>query len=427
MKPHLTQIGEKMTELTGVRSIMKDIKETQETRVGEHAINLSAGNPLILPEIDSLWRKYTRELLESDSFSNIVGRYGSSQGYEELINAIVHLFNSKYGWKITSQNVLITPGSQSFYFLATNMFGGVDKEGNLRSIVLPLCPDYTGYQGVTLSKTVLKSYKPEIEILEPHRFKYKPNFDKLQLDETIGALLLSRPNNPSGNVLTEKELNQMINLCESLDIPILIDSAYAPPFPNLMFTEMKPVWHKNIIYCLSMSKVGLPGERIGIAIGHESYIRELESFQSNLSIHSSRLGQAIAAKAINSGELVHLSNTIIKPYYLNRFKTLETALDREMPDVSWYLHKGEGSIFGWLWFKDLPVTDLELYLKLKEERVIVAPGSPFFPGLNEDWPHKNQCIRISLTGTNEEIERVVTILSKVIKQVYKVDNLRVNT
>lgn len=63
---------------------------------------------------------------------------------------------------------------------------------------------------------------------------------------------------------------------------------------------------------------------------------------------------------------------------------LEGALEREMPGgVPWYLHAREGAMFGWLWLRDLPVTDVELYEKLKRERVIVVPGSFFFPGLEK--------------------------------------------
>jgi len=49
MNPALTQIGAQMSNLTGVRAIMKDIIETLRARKGQEFINLSAGNPLILP------------------------------------------------------------------------------------------------------------------------------------------------------------------------------------------------------------------------------------------------------------------------------------------------------------------------------------------------------------------------------------------
>ncbi|MEO0802174.1 MAG: valine--pyruvate transaminase [Cyanobacteria bacterium J06642_2] len=419
MEPHLTQIGQRMSRLTGVRAIMKDIVET--LRAGDGSwINLSAGNPVILSEIVDMWRECTQALLASDEFGQAICRYGASQGYEPLIEAIVADFKVRYGWNLTRRNVLITPGSQSLYFFAANAFGGRDTSGTLRPIVLPLSPDYTGYGGVSLTDGAIRSYRPSIDVLGPHRFKYRPDFDRLQIDASTGAVLFSRPCNPTGNVVTDAEVRRIVEIAAASDVPVLIDSAYAPPFPNLTFTDMQPIWADNVMHCMSLSKAGLPGERIGIAIGHPDLLLAIESFQSNANIHSSRFGQAIAARAIASGELARLSESVIKPHYKTKFDRLEAAFDREMPaDVPWYLHKGEGAIFAWLWLQDLPMTDVELYGEIKQERVIVVPGASFFPGLEaEAWEHKQQCLRISLTATIEEIERGVAAIARVVNRVY---------
>jgi valine--pyruvate aminotransferase len=139
----------------------------------------------------------------------------------------------------------------------------------------------------------------------------------------------------------------------------------------------------------------------------------------NCSIHSSRYGQAIAAMAIESGEMAKLADQVIRPFYKNKFEIFHDALDRFMPkDLPWYVHEGEGSIFGWIWLKDLPITDWELYQILKKEKVLVVPGKDFFPGLTSDWKHKNECIRISLTASKEEIENGIRILARIVQNLY---------
>jgi valine--pyruvate aminotransferase len=149
-------------------------------------------------------------------------------------------------------------------------------------------------------------------------------------------------------------------------------------------------------------------------------LQVLEAFQTNLCIHSSRYGQAIAARAIRSGALADLSVRVIRPYYQAKFAVLESALDQAMPQaLPWFLHLGEGSIFAWLWLQDLPVSDREFYQLLKQVGVIVVPGNPFFPGLQTDWPHTRQCFRLSLTATNEELETAMQRLAEVVQQVYK--------
>ena len=149
MNPSLTRFGEQMSHLTGVRAIMKDIIETLEADRGREFINLSAGNPVILPEVEQLWRDCTADLLSSSKYGEVVCRYGSSQGYQPLIDAVIEDFNARYGLNLNSRNILITPGSQAIYFFAANAFGGYTSDGQLKKIVLPLSPDYTGYGGVS--------------------------------------------------------------------------------------------------------------------------------------------------------------------------------------------------------------------------------------------------------------------------------------
>ncbi|BAY35078.1 valine--pyruvate transaminase (plasmid) [Nostoc carneum NIES-2107] len=421
MNPALTKIGAQMSNLTGVRAIMKDIVETLKANAGQELINLSAGNPLILPAVERLWRDCTADLLASSEYGEVVCRYGSSQGYAPLIEAIANDFNRRYGLKLSDRNILITPGSQTLYFYAANAFGGYTTTGELKQIVLPLSPDYTGYGGICLVPEALIAYKPALDIDESaHRFKYRPDFSQLSISETTGCVIFSRPCNPTGNVLTDEEVRKIAALAAPYDVPVLIDSAYAPPFPALNFTDMSLIFEENIIHCTSLSKAGLPGERIGIAIGNEKTIQVLESFQTNALLHSSRYGQAIAARAINSGALAEIAEQVIRPFYQNKFSVLENTLDSSMPkDLPWFLHRGEGAIFAWLWLKDLPITDWDFYQELKKVGVIVVPGSTFFPGLKEEWPHKQQCLRISLTGSDEELVTGMRRLAKVAEQAYQ--------
>lgn len=421
MKPALTKIGAQMSNLSGVRAIMKDVIETLQASAGQDLINLSAGNPLILPEVEQLWRDCTAQLLASPEYGEVVCRYGSSQGYAPLVEAIVKDFNQRYSLNLNSRNILLTPGSQSLYFYAANAFGGYNSSGELKQIVLPLSPDYTGYGGVCLVPEALIAYKPTLDIdVASHRFKYRPDFSQLAIAENTGCVIFSRPCNPTGNVLTDDEVNKIALMAAPHNVPVFIDSAYAPPFPALNFTDMTPKFGENIIHCMSLSKAGLPGERIGIAIGDERVIEVLESFQTNMCIHPSRYGQAITAHAINSGALIEISKTVIRPFYQNKFVVLESTLDAAMPqDLPWFLHRGEGAIFAWLWLQNLPITDCDFYQLLKKVGVIIVPGSTFFPGLNQEWEHKQQCFRISLTGSNEEIAIAMQRLAKVAEDVYQ--------
>ena len=420
MEIALSEFGQQMSQLTGVRAIMKDIIETLKAGAGQEFINLSAGNPVILPEVEQLWRECNAELLASSEYGEVVCRYGSSQGYAPLIEAIATDFNRRYGLNLSDRHLLITPGSQSIYFYAANAFAGYTPAGELKEIVLPLSPEYTGYGGVSLVPEAVVAYQPSLDLdAANHRFKYRPDFNQVKIKESTGCVIFSRPCNPTGNVLSDEEVEKIADLAAQMNVPVLIDSAYAPPFPALNFTPMQPQFGENILHCISLSKAGLPGERIGIAIGAPELIKVLESFQTNLCIHSSRYGQALAAKAIASGKLADISTRVIRPYYQGKFEVVEDILDQHMPkNIPWFLHRGEGAIFSWLWLKDLPITDWELYQELKKMGVIVVPGSSFFPGLRENWRHKQECLRISLTASNDEIATGMKCLAKVVAKVY---------
>jgi len=66
-----------------------------------------------------------------------------------------------------------------------------------------------------------------------------------------------------------------------------------------------------------------------------------------------------------------------------------------LADTDVYLHKLEGAFFMWLWFPNLSITSEQLYKDLKTEGVYIIPGHDFFIGLDEEWNHQHQCIRIN--------------------------------
>jgi len=395
-----------MNRLTGVREIMKDITRALRSDPSKRWLNLSPGNPLVIPELEKMWRETALEIVNSSEFGQIIGRYGMTQGYDPFIDAVVETYNRLYNWGIKRENVLITAGSQSLYFLAANAFAGEQPDGKgMKHIVIPMVPDYTGYDGVTLDDQTVVGFKATTTITQRHEFKYHIDFDAIQVNENTGAILCSRPCNPTGNILTHEEVQRLLGYAKKWDIPLLMDSAYAPPFPNLAYTEMTPIFDEHVIHCVSLSKAGLPGERIGIAIAHERYIEALEPFLSNTGIHSSRFGQALAARAFVSGKLEELSARSVKPLYQQKLEIFRNALHDQLPDeLNWYLHRVEGSLFAWLWINTHEMYDLEMYQNLKSRNLLCVPGSTFFPGLREEFPHKHKCLRFSMTAPDEDLK-----------------------
>jgi len=83
-----------------------------------------------------------------------------------------------------------------------------------------------------------------------------------------------------------------------------------------------------------------------------------------------------------------------------------------------YVHKPEGAIFLWLWFKDLPVHSTQLYQLLKEAGVLIIPGHDSFAGLDEDWPHTHECIRVSYAQDEEQVKKGIEIIAREVRKLY---------
>lgn len=77
-------------------------------------------------------------------------------------------------------------------------------------------------------------------------------------------------------------------------------------------------------------------------------------------------------------------------------------------------------MFLWLWFEGLPITSLELYQQLKENGVLVVSGHYFFPGLSDEWRHKDECIRVTYSQSDDDIQRGLAIIAEVVRRIYTV-------
>ncbi len=107
---------------------------------------------------------------------------------------------------------------------------------------------------------------------------------------------------------------------------------------------------------------------------------------------------------------------------LNAFDRMQAAvglLRDKLDGIDYCMHKPEGAIFLWLWFKNLPIPSARLYQRLKQRGVLVISGHYFFPGLeHDDWPHKHQCIRMTYSQKEPVVQKGIEIIADEIKAIY---------
>ena len=414
-----SDFGKRFAGEIGIGELMDDLGDAL---VSDPApLMLGGGNPAHVPQVQTLFRSRMEDILSSaGEFERVIGNYDTPQGAKAFVGALADLFRAEFGWKIGPENIALTNGSQNAFFSLFNLFAGKFDGGQLKQVLLPLAPEYIGYSEVGLERDFFRANRPEIELLDDRLFKYRVDFERLKMDYSIGAVCFSRPTNPTGNVVTDEEVSRLRQLANSQGVPLIIDNAYGTPFPNIIFSEAHPVWDENIVLCLSLSKFGLPTLRTGIVIAKEETIRVVSRMTSVLSLAPGSLGPALALDLVKSGEITRVSNDVVKPFYQQKSARAVAQLRREIRDeIPMRIHKPEGALFLWLWFDGLPISSLELYQRLKQKGVLVVSGHYFFPGMEQDdWAHKEQCIRVTYAQDDQVVEKGISIIAEEIREIF---------
>jgi valine--pyruvate aminotransferase len=350
----------------------------------------------------------------------MIGNYTTPQGDRSFLEAMANLLRGEYGWDVTWKNIAVVNGSQTAFFLLFNMFAGEAENGRRKKILFPIVPEYIGYADQGLAPDMFKGHAPRMELLGDHGFKYAIDFDTLHVTDDIGAICISRPTNPTGNVVTDDEVARLHTLAKKHTIPLIIDNAYGIPAPNIIFTETIPVWDEHIIHSFSLSKIGLPGTRTSILVASEDIIEKLSGINAIVSLAGNNVGPALVHTLIESGDIIATTKKHITPFYRDKAARAQAHIARFFDStIPYRVHKAEGALFLWLWFKDIPISSHELYQRLKARSVLVVSGHYFFPGHTENWQHKNECIRISYAQSEEAVEEGIRIIGEEVARVYE--------
>ncbi|MDR2016775.1 MAG: valine--pyruvate transaminase [Burkholderiales bacterium] len=411
----ISAFGQKFARHAGITLLMNDLNDGLRT---PGAIMLGGGNPAQIPAMINYYQSLCESLLADGQLTSAICNYDGPRGNDDLCETLAAMFRSQLGWDVSADHIALTNGSQSAFFYLFNLFGGRYEDGRKRKILLPLAPEYIGYTDAGIDAHLFVAGKPEIEHLPNGLFKYRIDFSALPIDDDIGAICVSRPTNPTGNVLTDDELQRLDHIARERGIPLLIDSAYGTPFPGIAFTDATPIWNDNTVLCMSLSKLGLPGTRCGIVVARPEIATAIGNMNGIISLAPGSMGPVLLNEMIRRNDLQRLCNDVIQPFYHERATQTLEILRRHLPEELCRVHKPEGAFFLWLWFPDLPIDDLELYNRLKQRGVLMVPGSYFFPGLQQPWDHTRQCLRMNIVPEPAVIERGLKILAEEVKRAY---------
>lgn len=412
----LSAFGQKFAAASGISALMDDLG----TALSEDPslLFMGGGNPGRVEAMQSVFLDRLNTLLsDRDKRQQLFGVYQAPQGDRAFRNEMAAFLNRRYGWSLTAQHIAVANGSQSAFFILANLFAGLGASGDNGTLHLPISPEYVGYRDVGLSEPFFTAARPRIERRAKGFFKYHVDLDQ-SLPTSTRAVCLSRPSNPTGNVVTDAELGQLDALAIAADVPLIIDSAYGAPFPNLVYVDAQAHWNENTILMLSLSKLGLPGLRTGIVVARPDIAEAFARANTVLSLATGTLGPALIGGLLRNDEITDLCAQHLQPFYRQRRDLAVRTLRESLGELPVWIHEPEGAFFLWLWCENLPTDSATLYRRLKERGVVVLPGQDFFIGTGDDWGHRHECLRLSYAGDPATIAAGCVLVADELKRSY---------
>lgn len=336
-------------------------------------------------------------------------KYANSQGLNNLLEAFSEYY-SRYNLNISKDEIIITNGGSEALQFAMNAICNPGDE------VLVPEPYYSNYDsflriaGANLIPIVTK-------IEEGYRLPKYEDMERLITPKTK-AILFSNPCNPTGVVLSEREIEDIKRLAKEHNIFIISDEVYRQFIYDdktnfksfLTFDDLSD----RIILIDSISKhYSACGARIGVIASKnkELITQMLKLCQARLSVSTI---EQFAATSLVRGIDVHI-DYVNKEYKKRRDLMYEKLSKIEgvianKPDAAFYI------------FASLPVDDTDKFAKwlltdfrYEGKTLMFAPGNGFYSREHAELGKKE--VRFSFCGNNlRDIEDGMRLLELAIKE-----------
>jgi arginine:pyruvate transaminase len=237
--------------------------EAREAQLrGEDVIVLSIGDPDLEMPAPVLERAI--ETLRSGDV-----RYTPAPGRLALREAIAQTHERRTGQAVGPENVIFLSGAQNALFAASLCVAGPGDE------VLALEPLYPSYPA-----TIRASGAQLVRVPAPAAGGFRPDLGALAAAITprTRALFFATPNNPSGVILGEEDLQVIGELARRHSLWIVADEVYAGLAPGGRVPNLATCLPEQVVTISSLSKShSMPGLRAGWLVGPADLAKHVES------------------------------------------------------------------------------------------------------------------------------------------------------
>ena len=120
----LSDFGKQLSDGTGIGELMDDLGHALAQERDDLCM-LGGGQPAHIPDIEMIWSRRLREITsEPGAIGRVLGHYEPPAGNTDFRTSVAQLFQRECGWQIGPENVGVTLGGQSAFFLLFNALAG---------------------------------------------------------------------------------------------------------------------------------------------------------------------------------------------------------------------------------------------------------------------------------------------------------------
>lgn len=267
---------------------------------------------------------------------------------------------------LTAENILCFAGAEEGIFAALHVLC------NAKSHVIVLTPCYQSHTEIPLLKDASVS---SLALKAENDWRIDiDSIRKLIQPNTIG-IVINFPHNPTGQVITQSELTELVNLCKKHDIWLFSDEVYhLLGCPNEPWAPPAALTYAKALSLGVMSKAyGMPGLRIGwIACQDKNLIHQFKQMKDYLSICNSAPAEIISLIALkNKDKILARNNGIVSDNLL--------LLDEFMQEFSHLFEwiRPQGGCVGLVKYKGKDSVDKFCKKAVEEKGVLLMPASVY--------------------------------------------------
>ena len=355
--------------------IVMDVMEAarQAEAAGRHIIHMEVGQPATPAPLGA--RNALRDSLNATAMG-----YTVALGLPELRGKISELYGEWYDVDLDPNRVIVTSGSSAGFLLSfTSLFDTGDRVG----IGAPGYPSY---------RQILKALDlTAVDIPTSSANKFQPHPSDFE-DLSLNGLLVASPSNPTGTMLTRRELGALVEATERSEAAFISDEIYHGIEYETKAVSALEITN-NCYVINSFSKYfSMTGWRVGWMVVPENHIRQVERLAQNMFICAPHASQVVALAAMECREELTAYQAV---YQKNRRLMIEglpkAGFDRiAPPDGAFYIYAD---------ISHLTSDSLSFAREILQEA-----GVAVTPGLDFDTQRGAGSLRFSYAGSSEDIQ-----------------------